>query len=721
MNGSPNLPDGIAVIGMAGRFPKARNIEEFWQNLRNGVEAISFFSDQELEEAGAAFPKGNPNYVKARALLEDAEMFDAPFFGINRKEAEIMDPQHRIFLECAWEALENAGYADEDKARITGVFAGMSMNTYLLSNLVTHPELMELVGSYQIMLANDKDYLPTRVSYKLNLKGPSVNIQTACSTSLVSVCVACQHLLNFQCDVALAGGVSVSFPQKKGHLYQEGGITSSDGHCRAFDEKAQGTVAGDACGVVVLKRLAEALADGDQIFAVLKGFATNNDGSAKIGYTAPSEDGQAEAIALAQALAGVEPDSISYIVTHGTGTPLGDPIEIAGLTKAFRAGTDKRQFCALTSVKASIGHSDAAAGIAGLISAVLALHHKQIPPSLHYETPNPKIDFASSPFYVNTKLQAWDGHKLPRRAGVSSFGIGGTNAHVVLEEAPAQEPKMQDTGRPQLFVLSAKTNSALDNATANLAGFLARNPSTDLADTAFTLQTGRKAFPYRRATVAADLNEACEVLRTIDPKSVWTGHCTRENPPVAFLFPGQGAQQVNMGLELYEHEPQFREQVDLCCDLLKPHLGCNLRSILFPQPEASEKAKKALTQTQFTQPALFVIEYAMARLLNSWGIRPEAMLGHSIGEYVAACLANVFTLENALGLVAARGRLMQSLPSGTMLAVRLAEADVRPFLGQNISLAAVNGASLCVLSGPTPEIDKLREELQAKAIVCQRS
>ncbi|HUR46358.1 MAG TPA: type I polyketide synthase, partial [Candidatus Saccharimonadales bacterium] len=511
MNGSPNLPEGIAIIGMAGRFPKARNIEEFWQNLRTGVEAVSHFSDEELETAGVSFPKNNPNYVKARAWLEDADKFDAGFFGINPKEAEIMDPQHRIFLECSWEALENAGYADEDKGRITGVFAGMSMNTYLLSNLMTHPDLMDLVGSYQVMLANDKDYLTTRVSYKLNLKGPSVNVQTACSTSLVSVCVACQHLLNYQCDVALAGGVSVSFPQKKGHLYQEGGITSSDGHCRAFDAKAQGTVAGDACGVVVLKRLAEAIADGDQIYAVLKGFATNNDGSSKMGYTAPSEDGQAEAIALAQALAGAEPDSISYIVAHGTGTPLGDPIEIAGLTKAFRAGTEKKQFCAITSVKSSIGHSDAAAGIAGLISAVLALHHKEIPPSLHYENPNPKIDFGNSPFYINNKLQAWKNASVPRRAGVSSFGIGGTNAHVVLEEAPAVDSEKLPKTSPQLLILSAKTSSALDTATANLSAYLKRHPSLDLRDVAFTLQTGRRPFAHRRVAVVSDLQDASEV------------------------------------------------------------------------------------------------------------------------------------------------------------------------------------------------------------------
>src|SRR3954471_1150751 len=437
----------IAVIGLAGRFPKAPDVATFWENLRNGIEAISFFSDDELKEAGAKPLQNNPNFVKARGILEGAEKFDGDFFGINPKEAEIMDPQHRVFLECAWEAIEDGGYAGKQDEGLIGVYAGMSMNTYLLSNLYTRPDVMDLVGGYQIMIGNDKDYLPTRVSYKLNLRGPSVNVQTACSTSLVSVCVACEQLLNLQCDMALAGGVSVTFPQKRGYLYQEGGIASPDGHCRAFDAKAQGTVSGDGVGIVLLKRLADALQDGDHIYAVIKGFATNNDGSLKAGYTAPSPDGQAEVIALAQGVAGINPESIGYVVAHGTGTPLGDPIEIEGLTKAFRAETNAKQFCAITSVKTNIGHLDAAAGIAGLINAILAIHHREIPPNLHFRATNPKIDFASSPFFVNTHLREWtvqDGQ--PRRAAVSSFGIGGTNAHVIIEEAPQAEAS--PLGRP---------------------------------------------------------------------------------------------------------------------------------------------------------------------------------------------------------------------------------------------------------------------------------
>src|SRR5438876_6201388 len=462
-----NLPDtaneSVAVIGMAGRFPRAKNLEEFWCNLRDGKESVTFFNDEELRGSpldGLA-AKSNPSAVTARAVLEDADLFDAAFFGVNLKEAEIMDPQHRLFLECAWEALENAGYNPDTYGGLIGLFAGSSTNTYLLSNLLTNRGLIKLLGGFQTMLANDKDYLPTRVSYKLNLRGPSLNVQTACSTSLVAVCLACQNLLNYQCDMALGGGVSLTFPQKKGQLYQEGGIISPDGHCRAFDADAAGTVAGEGVGIVALKRLSDALPDGDHICAIIKGCAINNDGSLKIGYTAPSVDGQAEVIAMAQANAGVQPDTISYVEAHGTGTPMGDPIEIAGLTKAFRAETTARGFCAIGSVKTNIGHLDAAAGVAGLIKTVLALQHRQLPPSLHFQRPNPKIDFASSPFYVNDKFRDWKTRLTPLRAGVSSFGIGGTNAHVVLEEAPAVEPS-SDSRRWQLLLLSAKTESALD-------------------------------------------------------------------------------------------------------------------------------------------------------------------------------------------------------------------------------------------------------------------
>jgi len=605
----------IAIIGMAGRFPEAKNLDEFWQNLRDGVESISFFTDQEVEAAGVdpALLK-NPHYVKAGGVLEDAERFDASFFGFNPREAELMDPQHRVFLECAWEALENAGYDSESYEGLIGVYAGASMNTYLLFNLLLNRGVIESVHSDQLTIGNGRDYLPTRVSYKLNLKGPSINVQTACSTSLVAIHLACQGLLSYECDMALVGGVSISLPQKRGYLYQEGGIASPDGHCRAFDAKAQGTIGGNGVGIVVLKRLADALADGDYILAVIKGSAINNDGSLKVGYTAPSVEGQADVIATAQAIAGVDPETIRYIEAHGTGTSLGDPIEIAALTQVFRASTQAKGFCAIGSLKTNIGHLDAAAGVAGLIKTVLALNHKMIPPSLNFEEPNPKIDFENSPFYVNATLSEWkaptDG--TPRRAGVSSFGIGGTNAHLIVEEAPATEPS--GSSRPwQLLLLSAKTDSALETATSNLADHLRRHPDLNLADVAYTYQVGRQAFNHRRMVVCRDLADAVRALETLDPQRVFTAFHEPGDRPIAFMFTGQGAQYVNMALELYQTEPTFRQQVDLCTALLKPHLGLDLRDLLYPAEEGAAEASGQLRQTYITQPALFVIEYA-----NTW-------------------------------------------------------------------------------------------------------
>jgi acyl transferase domain-containing protein len=717
MSSVKSKPAGIAIVGMAGRFPKARNVAEFWQNLCAGTEGITFFTDEELAAAGVAVPNHNQRYIKARGVLDDADKFDAAFFGFNPKEAEVLDPQHRVFLECAWEALENAGC---DPARFDGaigVFAGMSLNTYLVNNLMSRPDVIGLVGEYQAVLSNDKDFLPTRVSYKLNLKGPSLNIQTACSTSLVAVCVACQHLLNHQCDAALAGAVSITFPQKRGYLYQEGGIASPDGHCRTFDSKAAGTVAGEGVGIVVLKRLADALEDGDQIDAVIKGFAINNDGAMKIGYTAPSVDGQAEAIAMAQEMAGVAPETISYVEAHGTGTPLGDPIEIEGLTKAFRAGTSAKNFCAIGSVKSSIGHLDTAAGVAGLIKTVLALQHQKLPPSLNFEAPNPKIDFANSPFHVNSKLVEWGRNGAPRRAGVSSFGIGGTNAHVVIEEAPEQPPSSESKA-PQVLVLSAKTRSALYRGAANLSTHLQQNPNLNPGDVAFTLQTGRREFVHRRAVVCRESAQAIAALQSRDSADVQPKVQEAENPPIVFMFPGQGAQRLNMGRELYETELLFREQVDYCAEKLKPHLPLDLRTLLYPPSDEAAAATEKLTQTANAQPALFVIEYALARLWMSWGIEPAAMIGHSIGEYVAACVAGVFSLDDALALVAARGRMMQQMPPGAMLAVRLPENEVQPLLGTSLSLATVNGAALCVVSGTTEAVNELRPRLAQRNVAC---
>jgi phthiocerol/phenolphthiocerol synthesis type-I polyketide synthase E len=689
----------VAVVGMAGRFPGARTVDEFWERLCEGAELISVFSDGDS--------------VKAEAVLDDVELFDASFFGFTPREAETLDPQHRIFLEEAWAALENAGYNSESYHGRIGVFAGESLNTYFLHNLYPNRKLLDSLGASQVVIANDRDYLTTQVSFRLHLKGPSLSIQTACSTSLVAVHLACQSLLNRECDMALAGGVSVSVPQGAGGSYQEGGIISPDGHCRAFDAKARGTVKGSGAGVVVLKRLADALNDRDTIRAVIKGSAINNDGATKVGFTAPSVEGQASVIEEALALASIEPETIGYVEAHGTGTALGDPVEIAALTQAFRTGTEATSFCPIGSVKTNIGHLDAAAGVASLIKTVLALEHKQIPPSLNFEQPNPNIDFANSPFFVNTKLRRWETDGTPRRAGVSSFGIGGTNAHVVLEEAPARESFEASTS-PQLLILSARTQNALAQARANLSAHLARHPELDLADVAYTLSAGRKSFEHLLAVVCRDRVDLDDRAR------VFTGASQYEKRPVAFMFPGQGAQYVGMGRALYERETVFKSELDHCAELLRSSLRVDLREIIYADDLPSEEAAARLADTRFAQPALFAVEYALAKLWIDWEIVPQAMIGHSIGEYVAACLAGVFSLEDALRLVSARGEIMQRLPRGAMLAVSLTSAEAEQCLSEQVSLAAINSPSLCVLSGTIEAIDRLERRLASEGVICRR-
>ncbi len=720
MSSADTFSYDIAIIGMSGRFPGARNVEEFWQNLRGGVESITFFSDEELLQRGVeAALLSDASYVKAGAVIEDAELFDASFFNFTPREAEMMDPQHRLFLEHAWQALETAGYEAEKYAGRIGVFAGESVNSYLLHNLLPQRELIESVGVFQTLIGNDRDHLATQTAYKLNLKGPCLNIQTACSTSLVVVHLACQSLLNQECDMALAGGVSVGVPQGQGALYQEGGIVSPDGHCRAFDAQAGGTVKGSGVGIVVLKRLADALADGDCIEAVIKGSAINNDGSLKVGYTAPSVEGQAGVIEEALATALVEPETVGYVETHGTGTALGDPIEIAALTQAFGAAGGARSSCAIGSLKTNIGHLDAAAGVASLIKTVLALKHREIPPSLHFAQPNPNIDFSRTPFHVNTKLTAWESNGSPRRAGVSSFGIGGTNAHVVLEEAPACAPSGASRTH-QLLMLSAKTATALDRMTANLASSLKERPQAELADVAYTLQVGRRDFTHRLAFVCLDTQDAVSVLESTTASHPQGNSQEHEAPTVVFMFPGQGSQYVQMGRELYESEPTFRLEVDRCAELLRADTGLDLRGVLYGDADADEAAAARLMQTSITQPALFVVEYALAKLLMQWGVRPEAMIGHSIGEYVAACLAGVFSLEDALKLVSARGRLMQRMPAGAMLAVPLSEQGLLPYLSEPVSVAAINAPSMCVVSGALEEIQRTEARLAAEGVVCRR-
>jgi amino acid adenylation domain-containing protein len=716
----------IAIVGMSGRFPGAPDVARLWQNLRQGAESIVPLTDAELAAAGVdPALLADPAYVKAAAALDGVDLFDAPFFGFTPREAETLDPQHRLFLECAWEALETAGYDPGRVPGAVGVYAGVGLPGYLLNHLQANRAFLDTVGGYQAFIGNDKDFVPTRVSYKLGLTGPSVNVQTACSSSLVAVHLARQALLLGECDMALAGGVSIAVPHKTGYLYQEGGIASPDGHCRPFDARSRGTVRGSGVGIVVLKRLADALADGDRVHAVIRGSAINNDGAEKVGYTAPSAAGQAEAIVAALASGGVGPETVGYVEAHGTGTELGDPVEVAALSDAFRraggSGALGRGFCALGSLKSNLGHLDTAAGVAGLIKAALAVESGELPPSLHFESPNPNIDFASSPFAVNTALRPWprqDGE--PRRAGVSSFGIGGTNAHVVLEEAPAAAPS--GPSRPvQLLLLSARTEAALDAATANLAADLAEHPDlgpTGLADVAYTLQVGRKAFPHRRTLVCRDAVEATQALAARDPERLRRAVHESGERPVAFLFPGQGAQHAGMAAGLYAGEPLFRELVDEGAEHLRPELGLDLRELLFPAAgtEDAEEAGRRLNRTALAQPALFVVEHALARLLLHWGIRPQAMLGHSLGEIVAATIAGVLSYADGLAMVAARGRLMEELPGGAMVAVPLPPEEAAAYLDGDLSLAAINGPRAVSVSGSEEACEGLLGRLEKAGV-----
>ena len=733
---------GVAIIGMAGRFPGAQSVEQFWRNLCDGVESLTTFSDEELLAAGVE-PHliQDPNYVKARPILTGVEDFDAAFFGYTPREADFMDPQQRLFHECAWEALETAGYDSLRYEGLIGLFGGASLSSYMM-RLFSDPAFNEAGLDPAAYFSNDKDGLTTNVSYKLNLRGPSLAVQTYCSTSLVATHLACRSLLNGECDIALAGGVSVRVPSKSGYLYREGDQLSPDGHCRTFDARARGATFGDGVAIVVLKRLEDAIEDGDTIHAVIKGSAVNNDGGLKVGYTAPSVVGQADGVLAALNDAGVTADTISYVEAHGTATVLGDPIEVAALTKAFRSATNKVGYCAIGSVKPNVGHLDRAAGVTGLIKTVMALKHELLPATLYFERPNPEIDFASSPFVVNARLSPWNANGAPRRAGVNSLGVGGTNAHVIVEEAP--QPSSTSPARPyQLLLLSAKTATALEAATANLHAYLGAHPDAPLADVAYTLQVGRRVFDQRRMLLCRDQADALHLLAGGDPKRVSTLMQKPTSRPLAWLFPGVGDHYAGMAHELYQTEPVFRSAVERCCRLLTPHLGRDLRELLYPQGQGPAETRTPtpaldlrallgrnghepsaadgeLHQTALAQPAVFVVEYALAQLLLHWGLRPQALLGYSLGEYVAACLAGVLSLDDALLLVARRAQLIQALPNGAMLAVSLSEAQVQPFLSDTVNLAVINAPSTCVLAGSPDAIAALEQQLAAQEIACRR-
>lgn len=707
----------IAIIGMSGRFPGAEDIESFWENIRNGKESIEFYTEDELRQVGLKESLlQDPNFVKAAAPINGAEMFDAAFFGYTPRESMLMDPQHRVFLESAWHALENAGIDTARCAAVIGVFAGTNLDNY--KNAYFNEKEFTTASSYEKRLSSDNGFFATRAAYKLNLKGPAITIQTACSTSLVAISVACQHLMTYQCDVALAGAATVQAPRKSGYLFMPHGISSPDGHCRAFDEKAKGTIGGEGVATVVLKRLDDAIAEGDTIHAVIKGWALNNDGDAKVGFTAPSVDGQAEVIEMAQALAGVSADSIGYIEAHGTGTELGDPVEVAALTQAFSATTNKTNFCALGAVKANIGHLDAAAGIAGLIKATLMLEHKQIPPLVHYQKPNPKINLETSPFYISNQLENWDLQNTPRRAGVSSFGMGGTNAHVVLEE-DRDLPEAGSSRSQQLLQVSARNKQQCDQALENLANWLENHPEQSLADAAYTLQTGRRQFAFTAICVSDSHADSIAAIRQSKAGRVINEQRPAEQADIAFMFPGQGNQYVNMGADLYRSEPLFREIVDNCCEIIKADFNYDLREILYPSGQQDEKTSvEIITRTEFAQPALFVIEYAMAKLLMSWGVQAQAFIGHSIGEYVAATLADVFTLNDALKLVAHRGRLMQSASPGSMAVIPLPAEKLSGRLPADLSIAVINEPGMCVVSGVSQSLNDLVKRCEQDNMNC---
>ncbi|MBN2167154.1 MAG: acyltransferase domain-containing protein [Marinilabiliaceae bacterium] len=707
----------IAVVGMACRYPGANNIDDFWQNLIDGKETISFFTNDVLSRTEYNYEelKKNTKYVPARGILEGVDMFDANFFGFSPSEAANTDPQHRIWLETVWDAFENAGCDPFCYKGAIGVFAGGYINTYLLNNILRDPEKMEnyirlrTTESFQVMTGNDIAYLPTKTAYKFNLKGPAINVQTACSTSLVAISQACQSLFSFESDMCIAGGICVSVPQETGYIYQEGAIPSPDGHCRPFDAKANGTVFSNGVGVVVLKRLEDAIADRDNIYAVVDGWALNNDGNKKVSYTAPSIDGQAEAILMAQSFNEISPENISYIEAHGTGTNLGDPIEVAALTKAFSRSTSKKQFCGIGSLKSNIGHTDAAAGVASFMKICLAAYHRIIPKTLHFESPNPHIDFANSPFYVVDKNIEWNrDEKLIM--GVSSFGIGGTNAHIIIEEPPRNVKLSLNTNRNYIIPLSAKTSSALDKRIKNFIDFCKDHQEYNLDDLLYTLWNGRNHMKHR-ATAIIPLG----VKNVTDGVQFERGSVDEKNSSLAFLFPGQGAQFFKMGYELYRSNDRYKSLVNHGCDILKNEVQIDLIELLF-ESDNQELANEKLAETSITQPALFIVEYSLAKLLTENNIIPKYLIGHSIGEYAAACIAGVFDYDTALRIVIKRGQLMQQMKPGKMFAALSNKDKLLEISDSMFEIAAENAPNSCTISFETENYDMVCKILDSNEI-----
>lgn len=711
----------IAIVGLACQFPDANNLSEFWHNVSTGRDSIRPLAEEEMTAAGvSAEVTQHPDYVNSGSFLEDIDQFDASLFGYSAKEADIMDPQHRLFLQIAWQALESSGYCNDDSRNRIGVYAGSSDSSYLTYAL-SHPHrLKPMVSIPDLVYENNQDLLATRVAYKLNLRGPAVTMGTACSTALVLVHHGCQALISGECDVALVGAARASVPQKSGYTYAQGGILSRDGKCRTFDKDASGTISGSGAGALVLRRLDDAIASRDHIMAVIKGTAINNDGARKVGFTAPSVAGQTEVIQSALYAGNISAESIGYLEAHGTATSLGDPIEFKALTNAYRSFTDRQNYCALGSVKANIGHLDTAAGMAGMAKVIAALQHKQIPPAVNFHEPNPEINLSDSPFYIPRKAQPWP-VGVPLRAGVSAFGIGGTNAHVVVE-AMAQDRASTPSRRSQLLTFSGSTRSALEANMSQFATWLEQQADGDLPDIAYSHNSGRKRLDYRASLVFESRQQLLQYLSAPHSAQITRTHCREKQASLAFLFPGQGAQYVNMGRDLYQTESVYTATLDQCAEHLLPLLdGVDIRGLLYPDiiadgavdSHCSGMNATDLYDTRYTQPCLFAFEFALARQLEAWGIKAQAYLGHSLGEYVAACLAGVFNLNDALLLVAERARVMALQPAGAMLSVDLDEASLTPYLKPfEISLAAVNGPESCVLSGTEESIEQLESCLR---------
>ncbi|MDR3329259.1 MAG: acyltransferase domain-containing protein [Prevotellaceae bacterium] len=711
--------DSIAIIGMDCRLPDASNVAELWRNLKDERECLTEFSKEELLEAGETLKDiSDPHYVARRGIVSGVDKFDATFFGFTPREAELLDPQHRLFLECCWHSLEDAGYAVRAPQLRVGVFGGAGTAWYL-NDVYNNPSVKKYADPTSIVTGSDRDYLTTRVSYKLNLNGPSLDVQSACSTAMASIVLGVQSLLHYAADLILAGGVSVQYPEKKGYVYVPGALESSDGSCRPFDKKASGTAFSRGCGVVLLKRLEDALRDHDQIYAVIRAGAVNNDGNKKVGFTAPSIEGQKEVIWEALERAGVSAEQITMVEAHGTATPVGDPIEVASLTESFRHYTSRKQYCALGSVKSNIGHTDAASGAAAVIKTALALKYGQIPASINYSEPNPKIDFPATPFFVNTKLREWTTEgSQPRLALVNSFGVGGTNACVIMEEPPAAAPKAAAPKHPyRLLALSNMQKDALGEHLGALKTFLTDHPEANVSDVAYTSLVGRRHFKHRAFVAFKDRDEL--LARLGSAGGVKKGAEKAADRPLTFMFPGQGNQHVGMGQGLYGSYPVFRAAVDECAALLLPEVGRDIREVLYPKGSA-EEAQQLINQTFITQPALFTISYAQACLLRSWGLQPDYLMGHSVGEYVAAALAGIFSLQDALKAVAYRAKLVQALPGGAMCAVLLPEAELAPLLTPALAIGVVNYPGLCVASGPYGEVEALEALLSQKKIFNKR-